>query len=526
MLVLPSKTFANTATSSARFIDDEVIVKLKPSAPSSDINPLAQAISGEVSRELLLKDRFLLKVPKGTVEKAIKTLSEMPQVAEVSPNYVAQKQEVTNDSAVQKEWGLFQIQAASLASKSAWNKTAGKPEIKVAVLDTGIEKAHPDLEGKVITEKNFTTSIDAGDRDGHGTHVAGIIAAAGDNVIGIAGVSYKASLLNGKVLNDEGNGSYANVADGIIWAADNDAKVINLSLGGTVDATLLEDAINYAYNKGAVIVAAAGNLGMNTTMYPAHYENVLSVAATDETDSRISVSNFGQSVKIAAPGDKIYSTYKNNSYSYASGTSMASAFAAGVAALVWSTESCSTNVCVINRLETTSDKVTETGTSWKFGRINALKAVLDNANESTPSGNILLPSPTLVPTIAPDLPPPPSLSIPTDTPTPTIQQNIISVSKIEMWTTRRYALRDLFIRVTVVKQSDKSPVQNAEATIDLTAPDGTIYTGTSVTDNIGQVTFALQPVVGIGEYKAQLTDLSMKSYIYKPTKIKSQLTVN
>lgn len=522
----PNVFAANSPIPSAQFLDDEIIVKLKPSAPSSDIHPLAQAISGEIAKELLLKDTFVLKVPKGSVEKVIKTLSDMPQVATATPNYTAQKQSVTNDPSLQKEWGLFQIQAASSSSISAWDKTAGKPDIKVAVLDTGIEKTHPDLQGKVVAEKNFTSSSETGDRDGHGTHVAGIIAATGNNSSGIAGVSYDTSLINVKVLNDDGSGTYADIADGIVWAADNGAKVINLSLGGHADLQLLQDAVDYAHNKGAVLVAAAGNSGTNNVMYPANYSNVLSVAATDDSDSRLSLSNYGSAVKVAAPGDKIYSTYRNNSYSYASGTSMAAAFASGVAALVWSSDTCSTNTCVLNRIETTSDAVAETGTYWKFGRINALKAVSDTAQDSAPGPtNSPTPLPSLTPTV--QLPPPPPVnSEPTVTPTPTVKQNSITASNIEMWITGRFTRKNIFIRVSVIKQPDSNKVAGAAVTIDLTTPDGTVYTGSSSTNFQGQVTFALRGVKDVGVYKTEITDVILSSYIYTPTKTKSQLTIN
>lgn len=523
----PNVNAATIATSSAKFVDDEVIVSLKSSAPSSDINPIAQSISGEVLRELLLKQNFILKVPKGSVEKVIKTILDMPQVATATPNYIVQKQALTNDPSLEKEWGMFQIQAASSTSKSAWDKTSGKPEVKVAVLDTGIEKTHPDLEGKIIGEKNFTDNTDLGDHDGHGTLVAGIIAATGNNLSGIAGVSYGTSILNVKVLNDEGIGTYADVIDGIIWATDNGAKVINLSLGGSSDMQLMEEAVNYAYNKGSLLVAAVGNNGTNSVMYPANYENVLSVSATDDADMKLITSNYGTSVKVAAPGDKIYSTYKNNSYSYASGTSMAAAFTSGVAALVWSTDTCATNSCVSNRIENTSDKVAETGKNWKFGRINALKAVTDSSEGSPISiSDTVTPSISPVQPIVLGVPPAPSTIIePTKVPTPTINQNSITVSNIEMWTSRVFSRRDLFVRVNVVKQSDKTKVNNAVVTIDLTSPDGTIYSASSITNTDGQAIFSLKGVKKVGIYKTLITDVKLNSFTYSPTKSYSQLYI-
>lgn len=523
LLLTPNVFAANIASSSAKFADDEIIIKLKPSAPSSDIHPLAQAVSGELERELLLNDMFLVKIPKGTVEKVIKTLSEMPQVATATPNFIAQKQSVTNDPSLQKEWGLFQVQAANSSTKSAWDKTTAKPEIKIAVLDTGIEKTHPDLENNIVGEKNFSSSPDVNDHDGHGTQVAGVIAAIGNNASGIAGIAYKASLLNVKVLNDDGFGTYANIADGILWAANSGAKVINLGLGGSSDSDLLKDAVNYAADKGAVVIAAAGNYGANSPVYPAEYDTVLSVAAADDSDSRLPSSNYGPSIKVAAPGNKIYSTDRNNSYTYGSGTSFAAAFASGVAALVWSTDICATSSCVMDRIEQSTDKVAETGKNWKYGRINALKAVTDTAQESTPSASISTSASAVNPTIEPELPPVPQSSQPIHTPTPTVFQKIMTVANVEMWTVRQFALRDMFIRVTVVRQSDKTKVANAFVTLDLSGPDGSIYTGISQTDSQGQVTFGLKPVTRTGIYKAHTIDIQLDNYVYKDSNVSAQL---
>ena len=230
------------------------------------------------------------------------------------------------------QWNMYSINATS-----AWYVTKGSNTVKIAILDTGIQSNHEDLSGKVVLSKNYSKSRTLQDKYGHGTHVAGIAAAATNNGKGVAGVGYNCSLMNVKVLNDKGSGTWSGIANGIIWAADNGAKVINMSLGGYTGSSTLENAVNYAWGKGVVVVAAAGNEETNTPLYPAYYGNVIAVAATDFLDELAYFSTFGNWVDVAAPGDFIPSTYPlpyPYNYVYLSGTSMASPHVAGLACLL------------------------------------------------------------------------------------------------------------------------------------------------------------------------------------------------
>jgi thermitase len=183
--------------------------------------------------------------------------------------------------------------------------------------------------------------------------------------------------MNGKVLGDNGSGTWSSVANGIIWAADNGARVINLSLGGTSHSTTLENAVNHAWGRGAVIVAAAGNSNTSTLTYPAAYANVIAVGATDQNDARASFSNFGTWVDVAAPGVDILSTTprvgRTDQYATKSGTSMAAPFVAGLAGLVWTTGWGTSNTAVRDRIQATVDPIV---TDQPIGgRINAARAV-------------------------------------------------------------------------------------------------------------------------------------------------------
>lgn len=212
--------------------------------------------------------------------------------------------------------------------------TTASHETTVAVLDTGIDQNHEELDGQIIAETNFSNSFTPSDIHGHGTHVAGIIAAK-DNGIGIIGVAPGCLLLNVKVADDTGRCSALTLAKGIIWAVDSGAKVINISIEIREPSPELERAANYAWSQGCLIIAAAGNHGSESPTYPAYYENCLAVAAAGSDNNLAPLSNFGDWVDVIAPGLNIYSTLPDNDYGYKSGTSFACAYVSGIGALLF-----------------------------------------------------------------------------------------------------------------------------------------------------------------------------------------------
>jgi thermitase len=224
------------------------------------------------------------------------------------------------DGYLADRWGVGKIEAPR-----AWEITTGDQSIIVAVLDTGIDKDNQDLGDRVVAEVNLSNSPTSGDLYGHGTHMAGTIAA----------VAPGCRLMNVKVADDAGKCEPSVVATGIIWAVDHGARIINLSLAMGESADL-EEAVNYAWNHGAVLVAAAGNKGTSKPSYPAYYENCLAVAGTNENNSLALLSSYGDWVDVAAPGFNIYSELPGNQYGYKTGTSSAGAHVSGVAALVLS----------------------------------------------------------------------------------------------------------------------------------------------------------------------------------------------
>lgn len=226
------------------------------------------------------------------------------------------------------DWGVSRIGADKI-----WTKATGSG-VKVAVVDTGIDTSHPDLLSNITTGYDFVNNDSSPiDDNGHGTHVSGIIGGI-DNETGIVGVANMIKIMPVKVLNSDGYGYLSDVAKGIYYAVDNGAKVINLSLGTTSDSLTLKDAINYATSKGVLVVAAAGNTASQSCEYPAAYDSAICVVATDNSNKLASFSNTGG--ELAAPGVYNYSTYIGSTYTYMSGTSMATPHVAGAAAIIYS----------------------------------------------------------------------------------------------------------------------------------------------------------------------------------------------
>jgi subtilisin family serine protease len=275
----------------------------------------------------------VIHVPAEKAAATVAVLQHDPTVVLAYAGQPVHIQETPNDPGWPLQYGAVQIQ-----SPQAWDITTGSASITIAIVDTGVDLTHPDLQPNLITGTNvISPALAPQDDHGHGTHVAGIAAAVGNNSLGIAGTAWTAHLMPVKVLDQSGNGDDAEVAVGIVWAADHGAQVINLSLGGPCPSPVMEMAVTYAYTMGVTVVAAAGNYG-NTTdpriLCPAAYEHTLAVGATDQSNSRAWFSNYGPELDVVAPGVNIYSTTRGGGYGYKSGTSMATPFVAGAAALL------------------------------------------------------------------------------------------------------------------------------------------------------------------------------------------------
>ncbi|MFT5601305.1 MAG: hypothetical protein ACI9N1_001548, partial [Flavobacteriales bacterium] len=281
-------------------------------------------------------------------------------------------------TATNAQWALFQINA-----ELAWDISTGNSATIVAVTDNAINIAHPDLINKMLPGYDAVDSDNdpspCGTNTGfHGSHVSGIVGAETNNNLGIASIGYDVSILPVKIGNC--SGSLTAGYEGITWAADNGAHVINMSWGGSGSSAYGQNVCNYAWGQGAILIAAAGNDGVSSIFYPAGYNNVVSVASTTTGDAKSSFSNYGTWIDISAPGSSILSTNEGTGYQVTQGTSMASPMVAGLVGLIKSHAASATNTDIINCLYSSAANIDGANASYinqlGAGRIDAHQALI------------------------------------------------------------------------------------------------------------------------------------------------------
>ncbi|HMA35545.1 MAG TPA: S8 family peptidase, partial [Chloroflexia bacterium] len=303
----------------------------------------------------------LAGAPGLDVAAAVAALRNSGAVAYAEPDYLMRATLTPNDEHyADQEWWLTAMQ-----TQAAWDISTGNPDLILGVLDTGIATNHPEFAGRILPGHNFVSgNNDVYDDNGHGTHVSGIASAQGNNGVGIAGISWQTKILPVKVLNGQGQGSAYDFAQGIRWAVDNGARVINISAGADFSTETEHDAVKYAHSKGVIIVSAAGNTPDGHPRYPAGYDEVIAVSASSRRDSVAGFSSYGDYVDLAAPGINILSTWVTNhhpGYQSESGTSMASPMVAGTAMLVLSVNPNLSPDQVQLLLEQTADDIGDPG---------------------------------------------------------------------------------------------------------------------------------------------------------------------
>ena len=244
------------------------------------------------------------------VNTVIAELRADPAVAYAEPNYVVHLADEGSIAAVSvndpKTAGQYSLD--QMRVRDAWSLTKGGSGV-VAVLDTGVQANHPDLSGRVLAGYDFVNNdSNAADDNGHGTWVAGIIASKPNDGYGIAGISWSDKILPVKIMSGSGTGDTSDLTSGIIWAANHGATVINMSVGGFPTSQYVQDAVNYAWNKGVVLVGAAGNNNRQESFFPASFVNVVSVSATQSNDEFSNWSSYGPNVDVSAPGASVQTT--------------------------------------------------------------------------------------------------------------------------------------------------------------------------------------------------------------------------
>ena len=411
---------------------------------------LLKAFGGENLKSLNIINGFVLLLPlnaKGPLTASAGVLSvENDEIAQISEDELP--------------WGIDRIDAEIVwgGAEDALNVTTGVAGagVDIAIIDTGINYIHEDLKDNYKSGYDFVNNdTDPNDDNGHGTHVAGTIAAS-DNGIGVLGVAPKSNIYGVKVLDSKGSGYYSNIILGIEWCINNGIEIANMSLGGNSSSLSLKQACDNAYNSGVLLVAAAGNNGSSKILYPANYSSVIAVSAVDQNDAFASFSNYGKKIELSAPGVGIKSTLSGGGYGAYSGTSMATPHVSGVAALIISSGIASGSAAVRERLDSTAEDLGSAGKDvyFGFGLIDAAAAVQVS-------------------------PPPP----------PPIVESKMHISSIEMFLIDRITGKNTFTKATAtVTVVDENGAPVAGASLSGTWSGATSDIDTGLTDSSGKVT--------------------------------------
>jgi len=316
----------------ADHVPQQVVLSVLPTA---DVHRVVATIDGTILSEIKELNTVTVRLPPpASIVDTIRKLQGMAGVRYAEPNYVYQLFLTPDDPFFSsKQWGPQRINAPA-----AWDITAGSPNTVVAVVDSGIDGTHPDFSGKVLAGTNCTT--DTLPPPSHGTHVAGIAAAIGNNGTGIAGINWTAGILPIKVCNASGSCTNSDISCGVVFGvnfaiSNPSLRVVeNLSLGGPGYAQQLKDAFDYALQNNVLVIASSGNDGKSTMLFPAGFPGVMAVGASTPTNDRAVFSTYGPHLSVIAPGVDIYSSIPGGTYTLMSGTSMAAPHVAGVAALI------------------------------------------------------------------------------------------------------------------------------------------------------------------------------------------------
>jgi subtilisin family serine protease len=397
------------AAQPGEFRAGQILVKFKAGMSVASTASVMEQHGATYERTLYGTDVQTWQVPEGSESSAVKKLNAEPAVQYAELNYrIYAHDTVPNDPSLAKQWAHTEV----MRSPAGWNITTGSADTIIAILDSGVDEGHPDLAAKLVPGYDFVDNdADPHDLNGHGTHVAGIAAAVTDNGIGVAGMDWQARIMPIRVLDVEGGGFMATLAEGIGWAYTHGAKVLNISSGGPDFSLSVLDAVNAARDAGSMVIASMGNDNNSLPAYPAAYDSVVAVSSTARYDVRASYSNYGNHNDLAAPGgimtayqdpNGIYSTMPTypvymttedhfwTYYDYVHGTSQAAPYVSGLASLIWSLKPSLTVYEVQETIEITAVDLGAPGWDpfYGHGRVDPLAALRVH---SIPSAPVLAP---------------------------------------------------------------------------------------------------------------------------------------
>lgn len=373
-----------------------VLIHFKPATLPAERAAVIAQLGGELLfwLEQLHVAQVRLPAPSVDFAQAAAIFATSPLIEQIEIDAPVAGVAIPNDPDVTDPFKVYAPQLLNLFA--AWEYTRGSSEVTIAILDTGVASTHPEFAGRILPGKDIVHQDEtAEDEHGHGTHVAGIIASAMDNGMGIVGACPECKILPVQVLNNQNQGTWTTVAAGLTWAADQGADIALLSLGSTVDGPVMAKAVAYALARDVLIVAAAGNYTHSVPFYPAAYPGVLGVGATTRHDYRWTYSNAGPFVDVVAPGDAIYSTHANQAdgnggYITMSGTSVAAPFVAGLAGLLLAQKPDRTAADLERLITTTALDLGEPGRDAIFGagRIDPVAALRAEADTHPPVASL------------------------------------------------------------------------------------------------------------------------------------------
>jgi thermitase len=352
----------------------ELLISPKAETSDEELQSIYRAHGGQQISVLPRIRVHHIRVPAKALDAVEAALSKNPKIEFVEKNLIGKTHEtLPNDPGYSGQWHL-----PAIAAPAGWDLTTGSSSVIVAIIDSGVDPNHEDLAGNLVPGYNYVDqNTNMYDTMGHGTAVAGSAAAMGNSGIGISGVCWNCKIMPLTVVRSDNTASTSATSSAIIFAADHGARVINLSLGWWGASSTMQSAVDYAWKKGAVIIASAGNSGDGTLHYPASLNNVVSVAATDSSGYRASFSAYNSAVDVAAPGVSIYTTASGGGYRGASGTSFSSPITAGLAALLFSVNPSLSNSQVVALIKDNADDLGDAGFDYFYGtgRINAYRSL-------------------------------------------------------------------------------------------------------------------------------------------------------
>jgi subtilisin family serine protease len=385
---------ADPALAALSFVQDELLVRVLPGAPGADVAEAYSAAGARVRAEMPEIQITILAVNPEELFAAAEFLTNQPLFEGVQKSYLYSAEQVPNDREFGSQWHL-----PAVSAPRAWDVTTGSADVVIAVLDTGVAATHADLAPKLVNGWNLVeNSGNTADGYGHGTFVAGVAAAATNNDIGVAGVSWRSPILPVRVTGADGLASTRHVAAGLIWAVNHGARLVNISFAPlAADRTVL-GAAQYARSAGSLVFVSAGNDAR--TSAARDNANAIFVSATDELNLPATFSNRGPFVDLAAPGTNIVTTDRSGGYRRVSGTSFASPLAAGIAALVWSVRPELRPVTVEQILFQTSRDLGAAGRDDVFGMglvdaaaaVDAAVATASDVDTVAPSVSVISPA--------------------------------------------------------------------------------------------------------------------------------------